>query len=228
MATSPVTFLSYNSTGMNTVKTKWIRDLINVTDASYAQIQEHFKRNKNIDKIFTDQFPDHNSFINPGQREKNQDQGRPMGGLAQLSKSDLDVKKTRIKCDNFRVQAQVLSFAKLKLLWINAYMPTDPQLINYDEIELLTILHEIENIIETTEFDEIVFGAYLNWDRSRNSGFSACMERWVARVGLEDVWDSFPVSYTHIHTDFRSTSTLDRFLVSPGLLDHIVDAGAYT
>ena len=105
-------------------------------------------------------------------------------------------------------------------------MPTDPQLINYHEIELLTILHEIENIIETTEFDEIVFGADFNWDRSRNSGFSACMERWVARVGLGDVWDSFPVSYTHIHTDFRSTSTLDRFIVSPGLLDHIVDAGA--
>ena len=68
---------------MNTVETKWIQDLINVTDASFIQIQEHFKINKSIDKFFIDQFSDHNSFINPGQRDKNQDQGRPMGGLAE-------------------------------------------------------------------------------------------------------------------------------------------------
>ena len=139
----------------------------------------------------------------------------------------LDVKKNRIKCDNFRLQAQVLSFAKVKILWVNAYMPTDPQLINYDETELLTILNDVEKIIENTEFDEIVFGADFNWDRSRNTGFAACMESWVTRVGLADVWESFPISYTHIHTDLKSTSTLDRFLVSPGLLEHIVDAGRW-
>ena len=179
MATSTVTFLSYNSTGMNTLKTKWICDLINVTDASYIQIQEHLKRNKAIEKYFIDQFPDHNSFINPGHRDKYQDQGRPMGGLAQLSRSNLDVKTNRVKCDNFRVQAQVLTFAKVKLLWINAYMPTDPQLINYDETELLTILHEIEKIIENTEFDEIVFGADFNWDRSRPTMGPACNPPWA-------------------------------------------------
>ena len=104
-------------------------------------------------------------------------------------------------------------------------MPTDPQLMNYDETELLTIHNDIEKVIENSEYDEIVFGADFNWDRTRNSGFAACMERWIVRVGLADVWDSYPVSYTHIHTDLKSVSTLDRFLVSPGLLEHIVDAG---
>ena len=76
MAQPNVTFLSYNSTGMNTIKSRWIRDLIKVTDSSYVQIQEHFKTTQNTDKFFTDQFPDYNGFIIPGHREKNQEKGR--------------------------------------------------------------------------------------------------------------------------------------------------------
>ena len=75
----------------------------------------------------------------------------------------------------------------MKILWINAYFPTDPQLINYDETELLGTLSSIEKIIEDTTFDEIIFGADFNWDETRNSGFAACMDRWVDRVGLLDV-----------------------------------------
>ena len=45
------------------------------------------------------------------------------------------------------------------------------------------------------------------------------------QIGLVDVWDTFPVDYTHIHTDMKSLSTLDRFLISPGLLPYVADAG---
>ena len=34
------------------------------------------------------------------------------------------------------------------------------------------------------------------------------------------------MGYTHIHTDFSSTSTIDHFLVNPRLLAVVVDAGA--
>ena len=221
-----VTFLSYNSTGMNTIKSRWIRDLIKVTDASFVQIQEHFKTSKTIDKFFYDQFPDYSGFVIPGQREKNQDQGRAKGGLAQLSSSNLNVKKSRVKCSNFRIQAQVLQFPRVNILWINSYFPTDPQLLNYDETELQQILNEVEHVMDSSHYDEVIFGADFNWDRSRNTGFVSCIERWVDRVGLVDVWETFPVDYTHIHTDLKSLSTLDRFLVSPGLLPYITDAGA--
>jgi exonuclease III len=145
---SSVSFISYNSTGINTVKTKWIRDLMKVTNASFIQLQEHFKKNKATDKFFIEQFPEHNSYVIPGYREKTQDQGRPMGGLAQLCKNNLDVKKNRIKCDNFRIQAQVLKFQSVNILWMNAYMPTDPKQINYDETDLIRILNDVEKIIE--------------------------------------------------------------------------------
>ena len=40
------------------------------------------------------------------------------------------------------------------------------------------------------------------------------------------MWDKFPVSHTHIHTDNASLSTIDHFLVDPALLNVIEDATA--
>ena len=49
-------FISYNSRGMNSVKTEWIRDLVTATDASFINIQEHEKKTKTIDKYLTDRL----------------------------------------------------------------------------------------------------------------------------------------------------------------------------
>ena len=117
-------------------------------------------------------------------------------------------------------------FPAVTILWINTYFPTDPQRINYEENDLQNILNDIESIMDNSQFDEVILGGDLNWDKSRNTGFAACIARWVSKIGLVDLWDSFPVEYTHVHTDLKSLSTLDRFLVSPGLISHIVDAGA--
>ena len=46
------------------------------------------------------------------------------------------------------------------------------------------------------------------------------------KIGLESVWEEFPVNFTHIHTDLTSTSTIYHFLVNERLLDLIEDAGA--
>ena len=78
-------FLSYNSTGLNTVKSKWIRDVMKLTKADFISIQEHFKKTKSIDKYFIDEFPNQSSFVVPGYRESGQDSGRPKGGIAMLS-----------------------------------------------------------------------------------------------------------------------------------------------
>ena len=98
--------------------------------------------------------------------------------------------------------------------------------MNFDETELQTTLSDIEKIMESSLFDEVIFGADFNWDKSRTSGFASYMDRWVQKIGLKDVWDIFPVEFTHVHTDMKSFSTLDRFLVSPGLMPLILDAGA--
>ena len=108
LATPAVTFLSYNSTGLDTVKTAWTRDLCKMTNADYLTVQEHFKKNKLVDKYFTEQFPDYSPYVIPAYRENTQDSGRPKGGIAQLSKKSIKVKNERVGTKSFWIHAQVL------------------------------------------------------------------------------------------------------------------------
>ena len=68
-----VNFLSYNSTGLDSVKTKWIRDLLDTCQVNFCGLQEHFKRIKTLSRLFRTEFSKydskdgetvHNSVIN--------------------------------------------------------------------------------------------------------------------------------------------------------------------
>ena len=55
-----------------------------------------------------------------------------------------------------RIQAQVLNFPSSRLLWINAYLPTDPRTIVFDETELLAVLGDIEAVLDNTHYDDVL------------------------------------------------------------------------
>ena len=225
MARSIVNFMSYNSTGMNTIKTDWIRDLIKTCDIQFFQLQEHFKKIKTLEAYFKNEFPLCDSFVIPAHREPGQDNGRAKGGLAQLNSRKYNVRKQRIATSSWRLQAQILHFGEYKLLWINSYFPTDPQTINYDETELLEVMTEIENIIDNSDFDDILLGGDFNYDKRRNSGFVIAMNEFLEKIGLVSVWEKFAIDFTHLHTDLHSSSILDNFFMNEELLEHVVDAG---
>ena len=75
LATPMVKFISYNSTGLDTVKSAWTRDLCKLTKTDYLSIQEHFMKNKSVNTYFKKQFPDYSAYVIPGFREKCQDVG---------------------------------------------------------------------------------------------------------------------------------------------------------
>ena len=225
MVIPTVNFLSYNSTGLDSIKADFIRNLYNVTKCDFISIQEHFKKTKSIDKFFKNSFPDQISYIIPGFREKDQDSGRPKGGIAQLRNKNMDIKVDRIETKNFRIQAQILHFQTTRLLWINTYFPTDPGSVKFDDNELLELLIEIEDIMDRSHFDDVLWNGDLNYNKSRNTSFVVTLSRFLTRVGLVSVWDHYPVDYTHINTDFISTSTLDHFVVNGRLIDLITDCG---
>ena len=87
---------------------------------------------------------------------------------------------------------------------------------------------EAENILDAEEFDHVLWSGDLNWDPSRNSGFSLTVEAFMSRIGLHSAWESYPVTHTHVHTDLVATSTLDHFMVDAELLAVVRDAGALT
>ena len=110
-------------------------------------------------------------------------------------------------------------------MWLNTYSPTDPRLQHYDDEELQELLEEVRTIFQTVNFDDVVWGSDLNWDPSRNSQFSRTMTAFVQEMGLATLWESHPVPYTHVHTDWKSKSVLDHFLLSPRLLPLVEDCG---
>ena len=68
---------------------------------------------------------------------------------------------------------------------------------------------EIESILDSSSYDDCVLGGDLNFDKRRDSGFVAAVSEFMDKIGLLSVWDKFPVDFTHMHTDGKSTSILD-------------------
>ena len=136
------------------------------------------------------------------------------------------MKKDRIVTRSFRIQAQVLNLPSTKLLWINTYFPTDPQrMANYDDTELLEVLGQVETIINSVAYNDVLWTGDINWDMRRNTEFSRIMHGFVERMGLVTLWSQHEVDYTHIHTDNKSTSIVDHFILSPRLLPLVADCG---
>ena len=219
-----VKFLSYNSTGMNQVKTKWIRDLLDTSGASYCGVQEHFKKMKTLPRYFKSEFPKYDSCLVPAHREGDKDTGRAKGGLVQLSVKGTGVRRKRVEMGGCRLQAQILLFGDWRLLWLNVYFPTDPRILNFDESELLEVQTEMEAVLEKGGYDGCVAAGDFNYDARRNSGFARSMAAFLDRVGLVSVWERFPIDFSYIHTDHKSTSILDNFYVNETLLQYVDSA----
>ena len=224
--TDLVTFGSYNSTGLDISKAHWIKEIISEQKFDFFALQEHFKNTKTTQKYFIDNFSEMKCYVIPAHRTPGQLYGRCAGGLAQFSDKLLSVKHERCVTKGWRVQAQVLHLPAGKILWINSYLPTDPgPVAAWDETELVTSLAEVESLLANTNYDECVWAGDLNWSMQRHTRFAGILGAFTARLGLVPVWTHHPVDYTHVHTDFKSTTTLDHFIVTPRLLPLIQESG---
>jgi hypothetical protein len=217
--------MSYNMTGADTIKCQWVRDIASEFNVKYCALQEHFKTVKTTEKWFSQQFRDFYTYVIPAYRLPGVDSGRGRGGLAQLAMKDVMVKRVRAMSRHPRLQAQVLTFPTCNVLWINGYMPCDPQLQMFDDTELLATLSEVESIMTANSNCEVVWAADMNWDTSRDNHFTRTVAAALTRLGLTSVWEGRDIDYTHTHTDGVSTSTIDHFLVSRRLLELVEECG---
>ena len=219
---STISILSYNSTGMDCVKVKWINELLDVLKIDLCCIQEHFKAIQTVNQYFN---------VKAAIREDdNAAAGRPRGGLAQFVNLCKSFKKERIMVRNWRLQAQVIHVNdSYKLLFVNVYFPNDPQTQSMDETELLSTLEDLEDIIENSTFDDALFAGDWNWDESRNTRFVRIVQEFMRRMELVSVWSKYDVKYTYEHNVGVGFSTIDHFFTTPRFLEeNVVDAGAVT
>ena len=57
------------------------------------------------------------------------------------------------------------------------------------------------------------------------SDFAMAIQRFMSRIGLVSLWERHQVDYTHMHTDYKSTSVIDHFIMNERLLSLVVDCG---
>ena len=217
--------MSYNMTGAEGAKCQFVRELATEHDVNYVALQEHFKTVKSTEQWFRNQYSDFHTYVVPAYRLPGVDSGRGRGGLAQLALRSTAVRRARVATRSPRLQAQLLSFPTCKVLWINGYMPCDPQLDTFDDTELLTTLGEVESLVTANSDCEVVWAADLNYDMRRNNHFTRTMAAALEKLGLTSVWHGREVDHTHMHTDGVNSSIIDHFLVSRQLLGLVEDCG---
>ena len=218
-------FISYNSTGLDPAKILWINDLTTTFKCDFFQNQEHFKAIKTVDNFFKSNFRDFKCFVTPAIRNQSDHAGRPKGGLAQFVNKNIAVKLEHIVSNHWRLQAKIVHFENYRLLWLNAYFPTDPQTQIFDEYEVTELLNAIDNIISNTSFHDILFGGDINHDESRNTRFSRIVSEFMDKHELRTVWSKFGADFTYQHTNLTSFSTIDHFYVTENFLNNCcVDA----
>ena len=103
MDSKTINLISYNSTGLDMAKVKWINELLETFDVDLFQLQEHFKAIKTVDNYFKKNFSDFDSFVFPAIRDNENHAGRPKGGLSQFVKKDGKFKKERISSNSWHV-----------------------------------------------------------------------------------------------------------------------------
>ena len=82
-----------------------------------------------------------------------------------------------------------------------------------------------EAVLKYCKYSDIIWCEDLNWDMSRQSQFLKILSNFVSKIGLEPIWKYHAIDYTHIHTDYKSVSTIDHFIMSPRLLSLVKECG---
>ena len=130
--------------------------------------------------------------------------------------------------DSLRVQAIELCN---NFLLINAYFPTDPQVANFDDFNLLKCIEDVKWYINSFPDHKTVFAGDLNLDLSGNIRFVNIMREFFFNCNIVSVWSAFNVDFTfcnHYTTrngnNVLTTSVIDHFVVQPNILNDVSDA----
>ena len=174
-------------------------------------------------------------FIVPAYKENSQvSKGRGKGGIATLWNKNMTKYVSKIKCNNYRIQATKFSLPSGPLLIINSYFPGDPRTENFDDTEVLTLLSDIRKAITDSSCQNVFFAADLNCHFLRNNRFTNLIKNHFEEYGLVILWESAAdnqkiqhIDYTHINVanQVPAFSTIDHFAASQRVLQSVEEAG---
>ena len=236
LSQEPICVTSYNSTGLGLGTIKFIDTLL--LFSNILCLQEHFlqdagdKKHSNTKKL-RKAFPNHDMYIKPAYKpDTGVCRGRAKGGLATLWSPGLTKYVSKINCDNFRILATKFSFPSATILIINTYFPCDPRVNEFDDSELLKLLADITNTINSAACHSVLIAGDLNCHFSRNSTFTRTVHGYFEDLNLTIFWENpsdkiQAVDFTHqsASNNIRSISTIDHLVSNHQVILATKEAG---
>ena len=225
-----IKLISYNGTGFNVEKANFINFLLHSLGIDIFVMQEHMHLKANVYKI-EKEFNNFESFLLPASKKNNVVcAGRPSGGLGIFWRKSLNNNVRIIKHpDSNRVQGVEL-FNKYVI--INTYFPTDPNRLNFDDLELLKCLQDISWYFTNYSNHKFLIAGDLNCDFSRHSRFVNIVRDFLIEKNLITVWSNYNVDFTFSNHSIRNgrnvfaTSCIDHFIMQNDTLSDVSHAQA--
>ena len=227
---SNFSFISQNTDGWSDNKAQTLNFVMETHNINFCFLQEHMQLEKNLYKVHN-KFENFCAFSIPASKTNSRiSKGRPSGGLAILYRKSLEqfVSEIRIP-DSKRVQALHFKYKESAYVFINVYLPNDPQCDNFCDNELLQTLNDINFVFN--KYDEsvnFILSGDMNCDFSRNTRFVDTVQTFMLEHNLVTIWNKFPCNFTYTHhvpnnAGVYSFSTIDHIMVKDDFIDKCID-----
>ena len=174
-------------------------------------------------------MPNFHFFVNPAVKNV-LDAGRPKNGMFICVPNSIKTFVTDVSPKHWRVQAVIISSLESKTLLINSYFPLDKRddenndNNNEDLIETIAV---IQNVIQNTECDSVIWAGDINADFLRNTYHTRTVNDILNDLNFSIAWERFPIDFTCTYEREGVTyvSTLDHFFFSEQISQLVIDAG---
>ena len=114
-------------------------------------------------------LPDYHIFFKPA--TKKDLNGRPHTGMFVAVPICLKESVQDVSPLSSRIQSILIETQNDKIMLLNTYFPTDPRCNDFDETDPLFTLSGVKEVIDSHDFDRLVWTGDINADFRRNGKF---------------------------------------------------------
>ena len=217
---SAMKIVSFNSTGLNDMKVKYINQLLDQHKVDIIFLQETWLVPKNLQKL-GEIHQDYLYHGVSGINDKELLRGRPYGGTAILWHKSHSESIKKINLQSKRLCAVTFENENHKMLLINCYMPCDNFSKTHVQEDFLQICDDIELIMGKHMSHHTIIGGDMNVDFSRGNAHDKYLNDLMLRCEMQCVWELNAADCDYTFADFvnHRFSCIDHFFLPNDLMN---------
>ena len=217
-----ITFCSYNLNNYSQIKYNLVKEIFK--RCSFLLLQETWEYESEFIRKFKNDFPNSECISASKMELDGIKAGRPYGGLAICSHSNLKCKVEYINTQSKSICAMKINVNDICILLVNVYMPSTDKKEDLEEYS--SILREVSNICIKSNTQYLILGGDWNGNVEKDNSRSKLFKEFIVEEKLFNPLDleiaNVPYTYENIRVNPPSFSTIDHFLISPNLRNIVV------